>query len=395
MKSVNKTLLFLLVMISMFLLIPTIACASENNSTSDTSAIASNGTSNPDAVDAVTEDTSDDSSPNVEAKSVEAESDYTLKEPKEDCNHSWTKYVDHKRAKVNDTYHAEIEYCLRCKGERFEDESNWAKHDRGHYSDDTYTSLDANHHQLNTYCFRCKSRYNVVEEHNWCTSGERYNNIYHRLRSDCIYCDEEKYGGLEKHSWSGNWVYCKQKATITKNGLLACDCSNCNHEMTRAFKWKRNGANCASYNIMNRTNIYRNSKSVTVWLANPAKGAVIHVKIGKKTYKVKIKNNSKKVKVKIKKPKKYAQKINTKLYYKGKLIGVADEFCVDDVETFDRVLYGKKIKKGMSKKQVRYLYDWGDPRDTATASGGYTYWYYWGSSYVVFKNGKVKRWYKS
>ena len=50
-----------------------------------------------------------------------------------------------------------------------------------------------------------------------------------------------------------------------------------------------------------------------------------------------------------------------------------------------------KIRKGMTKKQVKYT--WGPPDRKASSSGGWSYWYWDDGSYVDFKHGKVKYWY--
>ncbi len=54
----------------------------------------------------------------------------------------------------------------------------------------------------------------------------------------------------------------------------------------------------------------------------------------------------------------------------------------------------RSIRKGMTKAQVKRSY-WGPPDDTASSSGGYSYWYYEDGSYIVFKHGKVSYWYNA
>ena len=52
----------------------------------------------------------------------------------------------------------------------------------------------------------------------------------------------------------------------------------------------------------------------------------------------------------------------------------------------------RNIRKGMTKAQVKRTY-WGSPDDTASGSGGWSYWYYDDGSYIGFKNGRVSYWY--
>ncbi len=306
------------------------------------------------------------------------------------CKHDWYSYIFSKYLPYDDEFHLRLRsYCHKCDADLGKLEA--------HNRFSNYVNcipLDASNHKQIRHCPDCDSDYYEIVEHDLYESASPYNSSYHRTGLECAGCGYKEYYGFEKHRWDSSDESCVRKATLFKKGIIESNCADCYQTMKKNVSWKRGSSYSASYKITYFSNIYRNSKSVTVKIANPAKGAVLKVKIGKKTYKKKITNNKKKIKVKIKKPKKYAQKFTIKLYYKGKLIGVPDSYLIDDIETFDRVLYGKKIKKGMSKKQVRYLYDWGEPRDTASSSGGYTYWYYWSSKYVIFKNGKVKYWYK-
>lgn len=52
----------------------------------------------------------------------------------------------------------------------------------------------------------------------------------------------------------------------------------------------------------------------------------------------------------------------------------------------------KNVRVGMTKAQVRRSY-WGSPDDTASSSGGWSYWYYDDGSYIAFRYGRVKYWY--
>ncbi len=131
--------------------------------------------------------------------------------------------------------------------------------------------------------------------------------------------------------------------------------------------------------------ITKDSKKILIEVTNPIKGAILKVKIGKKTFKKRLTNTKHHVRVKIKKPE-YGKKIKVHLYYKGERIDGEIDYI------YDVVYYAKKIRKGMTTKQAKYTIDWYYPHDTYSYSNGYTYWWYDGGSYIVFKNGRVKRW---
>ena len=220
-----------------------------------------------------------------------------------------------------------------------------------------------------------------------------YNSNYH----------DTGYSGLELHDYftddyeEEEYDNVIKKATLTSKGKCIENCWLCGASRTVRYSWSLDEPESmynTSYNVIKSTVVYSNSKSVTVWLDHAKKGSVVKVKIGKKTYKKKV-GNKKKIKIKIKNPK-YGSKVRIKVYYKNKLIGKCyyydsdeGEYCLDN----DIVYYAKNIKKGMTKKQVKYLYYWGGPDDTASASGGWSYWYYDDGSSIGFKNGKVNYWY--
>lgn len=141
--------------------------------------------------------------------------------------------------------------------------------------------------------------------------------------------------------------------------------------------------------ISSISTIYRNTKKVTINVINVKAGDVLKLQIGKKIYKKKLTTDSDNcnITIKIKKPKKYGQ------YVYAWLETDKGTFYYDDQEDEAYVYYGKKIKKGLTKKQVKWTSTWGSPSDTASASGGRSYWYYDDGSVILFKKGKVKKWY--
>ena len=191
---------------------------------------------------------------------------------------------------------------------------------------------------------------------------------------------------------------CIRKATLESYGIMRHECYYCSAYYDRTFSWALSDPDSelyTSYNIINYSDLFPKSKSITVWLDNIKSGSIVKVKVGKKTYKKTV-TDSKKLKIKVKKPK-YGQRVSLNVYYQGNLIGRGyfdddGEYCLGDEEI---VYYARKIKKGMTKKQVRCLFDWGDPSRTASGSGGRAYFYYDDGSVVFFKKGRVKSWYNA
>ena len=189
-----------------------------------------------------------------------------------------------------------------------------------------------------------------------------------------------------------------RKASLDEVGIERHTCQWCGESYDTTFSWTLDGPDSyyyQSYNIVDYTLVYPKSKSVTVWLDNVKPGSVVKIKIGKKTYK-KTTWGKGKIKFKIKKPKKYGKKVTMRVYYRGALIGRSYYYYDDDgyyLEDPEIVYYADRIKRGMTKKQVRCLSEWGSPSDTAKASGGRSYYYYDDGSVVLFKKGKVKAWY--
>lgn len=240
------------------------------------------------------------------------------------------------------------------------------------------------------------------------TIGTRYPIFAEDNPDDYYYEDEDDYV-CDNHRWE-DYFRCVRKATVNKDGVKRCYCELCDSYKEENFKWKLAAPNSrwyTSYNSINCSTVYANSKTVTVKLHNAVKGSIVKVKIGKRTYKKKVKSNGKrkKITIKINNPK-MGNKVIVKLYFKGKLIGknyewveIFNEFGECEEEGYERnddiVYFAKNIKKGMTKTQVKYCYNWGSPSSTGSYSNGMSYWYYDDGSYVGFKNGKVRSWYNA
>ena len=253
-----------------------------------------------------------------------------------------------------------------------------------------YTKIDNQRHRMEYTCSDCGEHVSQIEDHytvDFENKCEKVNDSVHRWVERCDYCGANYYSKAFKHYWTED---VQRYATPKKDGIKKYDCFECGAHKTRIVKFKRGTWYSKSYEIKDHSDVWRNSKKMWVKLANPLKGAVVKVKIGKRVYKKVIKTNKRKIKLRIKKPKKYGKRVKYyfKLLYKGKIVGV--DACEGDDH---RVWYAKKIKKGMTKKQVRYT--WGKPSKRARDSDGWSYWYYDDGSFVYFKNGRVRTWYES
>ncbi len=115
-------------------------------------------------------------------------------------------------------------------------------------------------------------------------------------------------------------------------------------------------------------NFFQNQKSFKGLVKNAHRGDVVFVKIGKKTYKKKVKKDRAKFKYSFKVKKKYKYgtkiKITVKNKYKQKLTSYSDV-----------VYYAKKPKKGMTMKQAKCMPGWTSPDRYENYDYG-TFWYY-------------------
>ncbi len=217
--------------------------------------------------------------------------------------------------------------------------------------------------------------------------------------------DDYLYEECDHSEWERS--RCIRIATPKSKGIAEYRCDDCGAKIQETYSWKKikPGSESGqylydryyrSYDIKSHTIVYRSSKSVTVKLRHALKGSVLKVKIGKKTYSKKI-SDKKTIKIPIKNQK-AGNTVTFKVYYKGKVIGDYYEYYGEEdgysySPSSDQVYYAKNIKLGMTKNQVKNLYNWGPPSSSGSSSSGLSYWYYSDGSYIRFKNGKVSYWY--
>ena len=131
--------------------------------------------------------------------------------------------------------------------------------------------------------------------------------------------------------------------------------------------------------------VYASTRKVKVESWCLKKGDIIKLKVGRKTYKKKITKAAgwKTLTFKISKPGFYGKTIKATVVRKGKIF--------DSDKAY--VYLGTKIRKGYTKKQVRWLTSWGKP-DRITKTSKTERWYYDRSNdkYVFFRNGRVIDW---
>jgi len=131
-----------------------------------------------------------------------------------------------------------------------------------------------------------------------------------------------------------------------------------------------------------------NSTKTKITARYVAKGDCFKVKIGKKTYTKKIKKTVKKCTFTVKHKK---ASVGTKIK-----VTHYNKFNQKMDSTAESIVFGgKKLKKGMTKKQVKMLYGYGSP--DASSNGKYGWWQYnyedggpW--KIIYFRNGKVNHW---
>lgn len=137
-------------------------------------------------------------------------------------------------------------------------------------------------------------------------------------------------------------------------------------------------------------NIYRNSTYAQGTVKNAHKGDIIKIKIQGKTYQQKIKKNKSKYKfkIKIKTPGKYGITAKATLQNKYKQTLASKK---------KKVYSGSRIKQGLTKSEVRWLYDWGKPDDINYYTYNEQWCYDWSDdgitdAYVYFEGGRVTGW---
>lgn len=132
--------------------------------------------------------------------------------------------------------------------------------------------------------------------------------------------------------------------------------------------------------------VTRNSTKVKVYADDVNKGDYLILKIGRKSYKLRIKKEKREFNgtIKINKPS-TGQKVSLVLYSKaGKVVERASD---------EKVYYDSDARVGMTKSQVKKTV-LGKPDEITTSTNGWELWvYYWNdyksATYVYFNNGKV------
>lgn len=269
----------------------------------------------------------------------------------------------------------------------------YGEHDWSYSSYDA-EDLDSNYHGYLEQCEECGLTRYEKEKHDWYDEEtfKKCDSNYHYRLYECLECDRKQYF-KKKHKFKYSKLI--QWATPKYDGIFQYKCSDCGYICKKKVKWSYSKVNqyvdgYASYDVGSRNNVYCNSKYVTVKTYSYDTGYVIKLKVGKKTYTKKMNGKTNKYKFKIKKAS-YGSKIDIGIYYKGKRVGK------DESNAYNKVLYAKNMKIGMTKKQLkctyRFLNHWGNPSSTAASTGGWSYWYYNDGSYIIFRYGKVKGWY--
>ena len=136
--------------------------------------------------------------------------------------------------------------------------------------------------------------------------------------------------------------------------------------------------------------ITKKSKRIKVTARNVHKGDVIKVKIGKKTYKYKLKSNKNKVTHKFKiKRSKAGKKIT---------VTVVNKYNQKLTSRSSIVYYAMKVKKNMTKKQCKLVPGWAHPCRVYGWQNWETWWYdtnndgYEDDTFLQFRNGKLDSW---
>ena len=281
-----------------------------------------------------------------------------------------------KYKKIDNDLHS-VEYKCEYCGALDYSNTSW------HCSDGSYTYKAKNNGaHITTYkCVDCGTVVSREESH---TESVDYtckkidDNLHGRL-AVCDYCGYKHYEDISQHSWLNSNIV--KPATVFEPGIIQYKCSFCSAEKVEPFQWKAGAYGSESYSISEWSDVYKKSKSMHVFLTKPVPGGILQVKIGKKVYRVPADQAS--ITIKFKKKPKNFQDIEINLLY--------GPMCLDT--KYDFVIYAKRVKKGMTKRQVEYT--WGDPDDTSKSSGGWTFWYYNDGSYVGFKGKRVKIWYNA
>ena len=137
--------------------------------------------------------------------------------------------------------------------------------------------------------------------------------------------------------------------------------------------------------IIRHPNIYPKTKKTKFTFKNLRKDDKVTIKIGKnRAITKKIKKDTKRISYKIKFKKQPAgRNIN---------VTVTDKYGRKVKSSCKPIYYTSKIKKGLTKKQVKLVPGWGSPEHT-NVNGKITIWWYNNyAKYIKFKNRKVIGW---
>lgn len=133
-----------------------------------------------------------------------------------------------------------------------------------------------------------------------------------------------------------------------------------------------------------------NAKYVRGYISNVYKGEYLKIQVGKKTIIKRISKSASKYTFKYKfKKMKPGTKIKITLLSRFK----------EQITYWDDYCYYAKPKKGMTKKQARWIEGWGAPDEKYYTANSEIWWYdddgdgYADDSYLYFYHGKLKNWY--
>ena len=280
----------------------------------------------------------------------------------------------------DNTYHEMIHYCGLCDGVIGEPMKVQ------HFLSNTggISRYDNTYHYTTEKCRTCGAEITTHEEHDFSSYSDpvgykKYDDANHIALYECRTC-HASVPVQKKHEYVSMRT---NRATPKKEATFTTSCKICGQTKPTVSKVYKYGTDYSySYDVIKISPIYERegTRDVTVKLERPWKGAIIKLKIGKKTYKKKL-GNSKKVKFQIA-PAKYKERISVTITYKGKTIG---KLWKDTA--INKVQYARKIQLGMTESEVKKIY--GAPYSTGAAVGGYIYWFYKGWT-VTFQNGRVR-----
>ena len=202
----------------------------------------------------------------------------------------------------------------------------------------------------------------------------------------------DKAGTATIHMYGFMGAHAELKVTVTQDYINAArNYYNAQEEARKAREKAQEEARKAYEREYKRQHSYlyvcgitKKSKTASIYVSDARAGDTLALIIGKKKYTQTISSDISNTYVQFKIKKSKAGKSVT-----TQLIGADGQVVCSD---YDIVYIGTKIKRGYTKKQVSQTLGWGDPDSTASASGGWSFWYYDDGSSISFKGGKVRAW---